>query len=178
MLYTHKPDLTAMGKSLIHNERVGGNGWKNPAVMASWRHIQHRTRGVVDSCNNDSSWIAPTLLADVCCHNFLCRWGVQQTGSLRPPPLWKDTFLCAPVRGSQKRSSWGWYFLFITRAIVQSDLVENTLIKYPKIFKPIFFLFFFFIFHQNVLHGVSWSGSACERCNSSVVRYSGKLVLK
>ncbi len=28
----------------------------------------------------DSSWITPTLLTDVCCHVFLCRSGVHQTG--------------------------------------------------------------------------------------------------
>lgn len=98
MLYTHKPELTTMGKSLIHNESC----WRQWLEESSSHGISvvedmsgvhadvtfSTEEGVWSTVTTpDSSWIALTLLADVCCHIFLCRSRVHQTGSLCPPPL-------------------------------------------------------------------------------------------
>ncbi len=88
MLNTHKPELTTMGKSLIYNK-------------SCWRQwlVESRSHGIsvmenMSGVHADitfsteegpwstvttpyNSWIAPTLLADACCHIFLCRSGVH-----------------------------------------------------------------------------------------------------
>lgn len=87
-----------MGKSLIYNK----SRWRQWLVESS-RHgisVMENMSGVHADITfsteegawstvttPDSSWIAPTLLADACCHIFLCRSSVHQPGSLCPPPL-------------------------------------------------------------------------------------------
>ena len=77
LLYTHKPQLTTMGKSLIHNNSCWRQ-WLKESRCHSIPVMKDVHEGVHDDVTfsteegvwltvptADDSWVAPTLLADV-----------------------------------------------------------------------------------------------------------------
>ena len=129
MLYTHKPQLTRMGESLIHNDSCRRQWLKESC--------RHRVSVVEDLSSvhgdvtfstevgvrttvtaTDSSWIAPTLLADECGHIFLWNNCVYKMGSLCPPALWQGRLASAPVGGSL-RCSYNFLISSITQRVLE-----------------------------------------------------------
>lgn len=142
MLYTHKSELTTMGKSLIYNKRCWRQWLVEPrshgiSVMENMSGVHtditfSTVKGTWSTVTTpDSSWIAPTLLADACC--FLVPQRCSPDGvSLPSTSLRRDFVVCSSLRKLGEdllRFQEEMPHHLRDRSVSAGDLAENTLLK-------------------------------------------------